>query len=302
MPRWALNLPNDNKRFADIECWLDELPPHDRAFVETHCETARRVGEEAYLLPLTQGLTQNERFDYGKRSFLSCKEPISLIRVSDTETGILSTGCVQPGDRLAFEKWISGYGGTGIALRADFISAIRECDLVGLHPDWPGVREMQIRTLLMLGFSLPYAKGVEFHLPYKLLVDRTLFEYLSDKRVLLIGFLARKLAQRLADHKFLADYSFLGPIDKMKVAGVIETTSRDAGGSHRDYGRVVNEASKIQYDVTLLSCGTVAKPLAWRLWKQKKTALDVGFVFDALCGDGERQHRPALRDIQWPSW
>jgi len=260
--------------------------------------------KEQRMLPVEHGNTLPEQWEAGKRLFLQRKEPLLMLRIGDCEISLLTAGTLEEGWRLAHEKYATGCFEEGIHLRQDFISAVNEAHILGVQQDWGPDRVTERTALLlrMLGMELPMASAVDFHLTYKLLTDGTLFNYLANKRVLLIGYLSQKLRERFLDPLFMDAYQFLGPMDKIKIVGHLQTTHRDHGGSHRDYEATVEAASKIDYDVALIAAGSMAKPLAWRLWKTGKTALDVGFVFDALCGDGERQHRPALRDAHWPNW
>ena len=49
-----------------------------------------------------------------------------------------------------------------------------------------------------------------------------------------------------------------------------------------------------------LGCGAIAKILASRIQKLGRTALDVGFVFDALLGNPARTERAVLKETKWP--
>ena len=254
------------------------------------------------MLPYHHGDDIAAQLEAGKKRFLACKEPFSLVRIGDCEIGLLGAGVVPVQHDLETQFRFAGLSRDSLPLRKDFISAVKETELLGLQQNWPEIAHKTGTLLFMLGMQVPPEHGVEVHLPYKLLVDGTLFGYLAGKKVLLIGAGARRLADCFSIKGFLDAYGFLGPIEKVKVAGVIETRSREAGGAWADYERVILEAGKIGYDVALLACGAAAKPLAWRLRKSGKTALDVGFVFDALMGNEERRHRPVLKDVEWPKF
>lgn len=287
-------------RFLEARVWFDELTEADRRPIESLRKKAENVGTR--ILPYNHGDDIASQLEAGKKRFLSCKEPFSLVRIGDCEIGLLSAGCIPVKHDLGTQFQFAGLSRQSLHLRKDFISAVKEADLLGLQQNWPEICLKTGTLLFMLGMQVPPDNGVEVHLPYKLLVDGTLFGYLAGKRVLLIGAAARRLADCLGLKGFLDAYGFLGPLEKMKVAGVIETKTREAGGAWADYERVVKEASKVDYDVALLACGAVAKPLAWRLKESGKTALDVGFVFDVLMGNDERRLRPVLKDVAWPKF
>ena len=285
--------------FLDQRTWFDELTEEERQPIEEHRSKAKGFNR---IIPYDQGDYLEAQLEAGKKKFLACKEPFSLIRIGDCEIGLLSGGTIPVQHDLETQFKFSGLSRKSFHLRKDFISAVMEAQLLGLQENWPEIREKTAALLFMLGMQVPPDNGVEVHLPYKLLIDGTLFNFLAGKKVLLIGAAARRLADCLGLKGFLDTYGFLGPMEKLKVAGVIETKPREAGGAWEDYERVIWQAAKIDYDVALIACGAMAKPLAWRIWKTGKTALDVGFVFDVLMGNEERRHRPVLKDVVWPKF
>ena len=286
--------------FLKMRGWFDQLPEEERRPLEEFRKRAENIGSR--IIPYPHGDDIATQLEAAKKRFLECKEPFSLIRIGDCEIGLLGAGVIPVQHDLATQFRFAGLSRESLALRKDFISAVKETQLLGLQQNWPEIGHKTGMLLFMLGMQVPPENGVEVHLPYKLLVDGTLFEFLAGKKVLLIGAGARRLSDCLSLKGFLDVYGFLGPMEKVKVVGVIETRAREAGGAWSDYERVVLEAYKIDYDVALLACGGMAKPLAWRLWKSGKTALDIGFVFDALLGNDERRHRPVLKDVVWPKF
>jgi hypothetical protein len=286
--------------FLDLRAWFDELSEEERLPIEAL--RAAALGAGTRLLPLDHGTDIVQQLAAAKKRFLACKDPFCLIRIGDCEIGLLSAGALPIKHGLDTQFRFAGLSREALPLRRDFISAVQEAPLVGLQKNWPEICLKTGMLLFMLGLEVPLSRGVEVHLPYTLLVDGTLFGYLAGKKVLLVGASARRLADCLGLKGFLDAYGFLGPMEKMKIAGVIETRTREAGGAWADYERVIREAAAIDYDVALLACGAMAKPLAWRLWKTGKTALDVGFVFDVLMGNPERMHRPVLKDVVWPKF
>jgi len=291
---------DEHLAFLEMRTWFDELSEEESARI---LALRASVGKpEERLLPYTHGIGMGPQTAAGKRRFLGAKDPFCLVRVSDCEIGLLGGGYIPekaPND-LPWQFRIAGFTRAAFHLRKDFIAAIREADLVGLQQNWPEIRTNTAVLFSMYGFPLPRPNGVELHLPYGLLADGTLFQYLAGKRVLLVGGTARAFQDRLKKPDFIAAHQFLGPMDQMKVVGVIQTKTREEGGAWADFDRVLKEATEIDFDVILLSCGITAKALAWRIWKEGRTALDIGFVMDALTGNPERYQRPILMDVPWP--
>lgn len=285
--------------FLSMRTWFDQLSHDERHPLE---QLLARSGSHDRLLPLSHGPDLASQLDAAKKRFLEAKDPFCLVRIGDCEVALLGGGAILGLHSLPIQFKFSGLARESFPLRKDFLSAIQEAPLVGLQENWASVRAHTAALLSMMGLSVPLPTGVEVHLPYKLLVDGTLFRYLAGKKVLLVGAGAPRLWDCLGIKTFLDLHAFLGPLAKMKVAGVIPTRTREAGGAWVDYDRVLREAEKIDFDVALLACGAVAKGLAWRIWKTGRTALDVGFVFDALMGNPEREHRPVLKGVQWPKF
>jgi hypothetical protein len=292
------------QEFAVLPYWVDQAPEEARAEIRRLREASRPP--DTRLIPADQGLMIAEQHDAGRRRFLACTEPFCHVRVNDCEIGLLGAGYL-PSSRLKDLEWhfkIAGYARGALKLRSTFIEAIREAELVGLQDQWTAVKEDTAALLAMLGMPLPRPNAVEIHLIYKLLVDGTLFNWLAGKTVLLVGGLASRLY--IAWHRpvFQRAYGMFGPVEKIRVRRAVDVRSRKAGGAWAEYDRILEETKKGDYDVALLSCGVIAKPLAWEIRQSGRTALDVGFVFDALFADEvdvvERSQRPVFKDITWP--
>lgn len=283
-----------SKIFVEMRAWFDELSQEEQAQLKefhAHSIVSTRI------IPDEHGPDIAHQLEAGRRRFLGCSDPFCLVRIGDCEIGLLGAGLITDASDLPRQLWHTGFSREAFFLRRAFFHAIGESTLVGLQENWPAIRTHTGTLLRMMGFTLPLSNGIEVHVPYKLLVDGTLFRYLAGKKTLLVGSGASKLRDCLNNPQFLDLHAFLGPLDQMKIAGAIQAPARNA---YTDYERIISAAEEIDFDVALISCGGIAKPLAWRLWKKGKTALDVGFVFDALLGNPERQFRPVLRDVQWP--
>jgi len=288
------------EKFLELRGWADELSAEERRPIDELFAEAAGAGTR--LVPYGHGFGMPPQLHAGERRFLECKDPFCLIRIGDCEIGLLGAGFVPIHHDLNTQFGFAGFSRKAFPLRKDFISAVREAELLGLQQNWAPITVKTAMLLYMLGMPLPAPTGVEAHLPYQLLIDGTLFRYLAGKKVIFIGSTAWRLSECFKVKGFLDAYSFLGPIDQLKVAGVIQTKPREAGGAWADYERVLGEAARMDFDVALLACGGTAKPLAWRIWQSGKTALDVGFVFDVLMGNVEREHRPVLKDVVWPKF
>lgn len=234
--------------------------------------------------------------------FRRAQDPFALVRVGDSDLALLGAGFVPRSSPNRFEwyRLASGFGRTALSVRERFIAAVGGADLVGLHQNWEAVARSTATMLTMLGLPVPHPNGVEVHLPYRLLTNGMLFERLVGRRVLLVGLLAPRLRDVWMSAEFRRAYSQWGDSGSINVVGAVATRPREDGGAARDYESTLREVRRHDFDVALLACGAAAKPLAWELRNDGRTALDVGFVFDALLGDPEREVRPFLRDARWP--
>ena len=288
--------------FADLGGWFNELPHHERDHIESLGTRAAAESVGARLVPESHGIGIEAQLRAATSAFLGQSDPFCLIRVSDSELALLGGGYLPPGtpQNLEWYRFRGGLGPRALELRPTFLQAVAGAELVGLQQNWKPITESSAVLLSLLRFPLPMPNGVEVHLPYQLLVDGVLFEWLAGKRVVLIGTFAPRLAQVWGWASFRKAYSTWGPVNDVEIVGAVSTTSRTEGGSAQDYETVLSQLERITFDVALLSCGVAAKPLAWQIRKAGRTALDVGFVFNALLGDQERAKRPVLRDADWP--
>jgi hypothetical protein len=285
--------------FSLLQTWFDELSPADQLEISAAAEKVR-VSDER-LLPASHGDTMALQLAFGEKLFLEMPIPGCLIRLGDCELSLLNAGFPDPG-RLPWDFAQAGYARGAITLRGDLIRAVRETPLLGLQQNWSVVRHKTSKTLALLGIEVPPRNAVEVHLPYHLLVSGTLFRYLARKRVVLIGAHAEQLHQVWKAPGFVNVYRMFGPIDEVTIAGVVATPDRERG-AWALVDEIVSAAARIDHDVSLIACGLPAKVIAWRLWQLGRTALDVGYVFDALLGTSpwERVERPVLKDAFWPN-
>jgi len=290
-------------RFDELPTWFQDLPREEQRLIR-ELGTRKRETVTNRIVPLDHGQSFNEHLLAAKARFLAQKEPFSMIRLGDFELGLLGAGYFpfnkEPNFSVMHGR--AGYGRGAFHLRAPFIRAVRESELVGVLENWPSQRIETAVLLSMLDLETPLDRAVEVHLPYRLLIDGTLFSWLSGRKVLLIGNLAPKLSEAWPNASFQAGYAHFGLTDKVKIVGAIPMRSREEGGAWQDYERALNLSVSFDYDVALVSCGTTAKPLAHQLSLMGRTALDVGFVFDALAGErvDARKRRPVLGEAMFP--
>lgn len=296
-------------RFDQLDRWYTDLTLPEQQEI---CQIkARKVPAlPARILPLGHGNTMEEQLVAGRSKFLSKKEPFSLIRLGDFELGLLGALFFPFGNAsncLSTMMTRAGYAGQGsLSLRWDLIQAVRRSALVGVLENWDTQRDETAGLMAMLDCPLPCPRAVEIHLPYSLLVDGTLFSWLAGRRVILIGNLAPKLFEAWKKPAFHRAYERFGPSSKVKIVDAIRTSSREEGGAWKDFNFALKCARRRDYDVALVAAGAMAKPLAYRIFGLGRTALDVGFVFDALLREREdaRVGRPVLKDASFPdvSW
>jgi hypothetical protein len=283
--------------------WVDEIPKP----LLSHTDQARvslKVSDR--IIPDSHGPTLGDQLRAAKRIFLEARGPVSFVRLGDCDITLLGSGYLhermplQNLKSLQSQLTTAGLSRPGIAMRAEFVQAMRTATLLGLQQNWPPVRETTSILMSLSGLPVPAPNGVDFHLLYHLLADGTLIRYLAGKKILLVGAAAPDLAAQWADHCFQQKYKALGPFKDSKVSGVFVTRGRGSEGAWRDLDAATQYAVRTQFDVALLGCGAMAKVLAERIRKQGRTALDAGFIFDALLGHSQRKERAVIRDAPWP--
>lgn len=251
-----------------------------------------------------------EQLVAARRKFLSMREPFSFMRIGDFELGLLGALYFPFGNAsncLSTMMTRAGYAAQeALSLRRHLIEAVRFSPMIGVLENWETQRIETAALMAMLDCSIPCSRAVEVHLPYSMLVDGTLFSWLAGRRVLLVGNLAPKLFEVWKKPQFHRAYERFGPSSKVQVVDFISTSSREDGGAWKDFEGALKSAREKDYDVVLIASGTMAKPLAYRIWRSGRTAIDVGFVFDALLREREdaRMLRPILREASFPdvSW
>lgn len=300
---WLSGGTNQRASFAEFETWFGDLSRRRRRRIEALGEEAAAESAGARLLPESHGASMESQLRAGVAAYLTQEDPFCLVRLSDSELALLGGGYLPPTTPADID-WYRFRGGLrpeAIELRPTFLEAVAGAELLGLQQNWKPITESSATLLTMLGHRLPMPNGVEVHLPYRLLVDGTLFRSLAGKSVALVGWLGPRLAEAWASRPFREAYAAWGPVDEVEIAGAVPTRPRTEGGATGDYEDVLRALDRLEYDVALLSCGVVAKPLAWKIRSDAgRTALDVGFVFNALLGDRERANRPVLKDVAWP--
>ncbi|HEU4338756.1 MAG TPA: hypothetical protein VFS19_01695 [Planctomycetota bacterium] len=292
---------------SDLNKWFYELTPEQQKELRASHPPLDKLPQS--LIPAEHGATIEAQIEYGKKRFFELadkKEPFYLARIGDCEIAAMGCGYyAHTPHPLAHAKdqlhWSCGFERDFLIHRKELIESFKNAQLLGMQQNWLPWRMNTIAIFHMLGLPVPHPNAVEVHLPYKMLIDGSLFSYLKGKDVLLIGGLAGELASAWRRPEFLNFHRRFGPLDQLKSLNAVKTLKRgEQGGAWRSLDRVTDMIKGATFDVALISAAVPAKILAYRIWKMGKVALDVGFVFDALLGNGERKLRPCLRDVPWP--
>ena len=290
------------RAFVELDTWFADLPASQQNEWLAYRDEIASATTKTRLLPGLHGSDIQTQLWTARREFELLRDPFLLVRVSDSELGFLGAGLLPPSAPQPIEWYAyrGGFGPDALPHRPAYIEAIRNATMVGLQQNWEPITRASSVLLRMLGFEPPLANGVEVHVNYDLLVTGRLFGHLAGKRVVFVGWLGPRLADVWRDQRFRAGYRRFGPMDRIDVVGAVPMPSRDEGGAFTGYDAARTALETIDFDVALLACGVAAKPLAWDIYGMGKTALDVGFVFNALLGDDERTKRPVLREVDWP--
>lgn len=294
----------------NLGVWYEEASPEVRGRIAAADGALKIPKNPCAVLPLEYAgawTRWNDELAEAKRRFLEAKHPFHFASLGDAELALL--GCGYPWDtrEISLKLRACGFSRCSLGLRNEFRAALKGAALLGLHQRWPPMTEMTARVMSLCGFEVPVPNAVEVHLPYRMFADGSLFGYLAKKRVVLVGDKVKELNRRLHDESFIKAYSFLGPIGEMNVVGIFETRPKaptlelaPTGGAGLDLDRASEWLKNTKFDIALLGCGAVANILGYRTVRYGKTAVDVGFVFEALMGNAQRDVRPILKEIKWP--
>jgi hypothetical protein len=281
--------------------WWDEASKASQACVEK--QAVQVVPKEVLPLPYAGVWGRwDEELEVGKQRLLSMKKPFCFTSLGDAELVLIASGYTYPPQELAGRLHACGFTRGTLSYRKAFMDALRGSELLGLHQRWKPVTDKTYKILALAGFDMPPANAVEVHLPYKMMIDKSLFEYVAGKRVVLVGDKGPAIQAKLKDAEFVKTYSELfGPLGEMEVVGNFQTKAKGCGGgSWTDLDAATKWLMGANFDVALLACGAVATLLATRIRDSGRVALDVGFVIEALLGHSQRSVRPILRDVKWP--
>lgn len=267
--------------FSNPPRWLDQLP--------------------IPLLPHEHGKTLESQMEFGVkvfREFVDSGRPFSLIRLSDGDLAILSAGLfplIREGVSIDELLVSSGMDRNGFEFRSLLIDAVTRTDLLGLQQNWNSVAKVTLASLNLLGINIPVPYGIEVHVPYSLLTKGLLFEFLENKKVLIVGSLAEDLANFLQDESLCKKYSFVRPLRNLSYIKTPDKISR----AYTEYNSILEKVLKSEFDVAIVGFGVYAKPLCVAIRDSGRIGLDIGFCFDAILGHPARKLRPILRDINW---
>ncbi len=287
--------------FLNLGVWWDQASNESKARVEE--QGAKIVPGVVLPLPYAGIWNKwNDELEVGKQRLLSMNKPFCFTSLGDAELTLVASGYTYPTKELGRRLMACGFTSGTLAMRQIFIDALKSSELFGVHQRWKPVTDKMHKILLLTGFEMPPANAVEVHLPYKMMVDKSLFQYLAGKKVVLVGDKALALQSKWKNPSFLKSYSALfGPMGEIQVVGAFRTKAKGPeGGSWSDFEAATKWLQNTQFDVALLACGAVATLLAARIRDSGRIALDVGFVLEALMGNKQREVRPLLREVKWP--
>lgn len=291
----------------NLGTWWDQADPDRKVAVEAAAAKIVAPKEApSAILPLPYAGTWgkfDDELEVGKQKMLSMKGPFCFTSLGDAELALIASGYTYPAKELEGRLRACGFTRATLGARQIFIDALQGSEMFGVHQRWKPVTDKMYKILALAGFEMPPPNAIEVHLPYKMMIDKSLFSYLAGKRVVLVGDKAIDLQAKWKDASFLAAYSPLfGPMGEMEVVGAFRTKMKGLeGGSWQDLDAATKWLQATEFDVALLACGAVAALLAARVRDVGRIALDVGFVLEALMGNKQREVRPFLREVKWPS-
>jgi hypothetical protein len=264
--------------FDGGERLLEERQPPDLLIPDTSLETVLSAGVAA-LRPRGLPLLRADETYAALENALAQRQPYSLVRLGDGELLTLAQGSVLPVEAVAKEGDFLPYAGVNVPdlqAREELIEAVRRASLIGV----PLSRRPNFQPLL---FSVWRAYGIR---PESLrltisTINQSLREQgwlnrlMAGRRVLVVGDIAQPLAERLVEQG-------------VAVSGTVQPVRGVA-----DIGRVVEEASRCDFDLALVSAGIAAVSICVRLAERTgKVAIDFGHQADVVAGV---QNRSRLR-------
>lgn len=293
----------------DLGGWYDTASDDVKASIEAEKTALKLSKDPCRVLPLEFAGVWGHwgaEIEVAKKRFLEAKHPFYCASLGDAELALIGSGYPWKTEEINGKLRACGMSRFALGFRREFLDALRDAELLGLHQRWAPITEATALILSLSGIPMPPPNAVEVHFPYKMIADRSLFEYLAGRKVVLVGDKVVKVKALLENPAYCEAHAFLGPIEKMTVTDVFVTRPKAGSiehsavcGSWLDLDAATNWLKTADYDVALLGCGAMANILGHRVWKFGRSTLDVGFLFEALLGNSQRNHRPFLRDVKW---
>ncbi len=201
------------------------------------------------------------------------KQPYALVRLGDGELLTMAQDTVLPSDEVRRQGYFLAYAGVDapdLRARDELAASVRLASLVGV----PQSRQPFFQPLLFAvwnayGIRPETLKLTSSTVNYSLHEQGYLHRLMEGRRILVIGNVARELAQALASQG-------------VSIAG---TVSPVRGMS--DLHRVVEEAASYDFDLALVSAGIAAVPICVHLvGRTGKAAIDFGHMANRIAGVG----------------
>lgn len=270
--------------FAGGEGLLEEHLPVDLLIPNLTMEEVLIAGVEA-LRPRGVPLLGPEGVYEEIERMLTERRPYALVRLGDGELLTMAQDIVFPAEEVLRKGDFLSYAGVDVpdlAARDELTAAVRLASRVGV----PLSRRPHFQPLL---FALWNAHGIRAEsLPltistvnYALHEKGYLARLMAGRRILIIGDVAEPLAETL----------------RSQGVQVVGTVSPVQG--IRDLHRVVDEASRYDFDLALVSAGIAAVPISVHLaGRTGKVAIDFGHQANIIAGVGGSPYRregPGIR-------
>jgi hypothetical protein len=220
-------------------------------------------------------------FGDAEQIFLGCPE---LYQTPNLETYLHINGL-----RLGMDK-----------LKKEIISLISENDYIYTHswshkeedlrlnsPSWDWARFFYISNEILDYYKIDGVKLLT-DLPrrYEIVADGSLFNILEGAKILLVGFHAPAVEERMKNPAFVKHYEKMN-LHKIKVVGSIGCSEfRNVGDEVYD---MVEKAKNIDYDVALVGMGISSNYFIPTMKLQGKSAINIGHVMTAFAGKGDNR-------------
>ena len=235
------------------------------------------------------------------------KKSFSLICLGDAEQIFLACPEIETINKIDMYLAVSGVDSSMTKLKKEIIELLPKNDYIFSHRLSHKDCDPRVGKIDWAKFFYIYPEIFEYYkltgikiidavsLRYGMVTDGSLFDILSGKKVLLAGFHAPAVFERIKNPEFIKHYEKMN-LHKINIVGAIGCSEfKKVGDEVYD---MFEQSKKIDYDVALLGMGIPSCYLAPKMKEEGKIVLDIGHIMTAFSGKGEK-HRSYISEFDY---